>query len=201
MELTVVYAISIGVIFGALGLYQSLKMISRPVQKLFIFFILKHLCYPLLLIRRRGTSNMSRLHGVYLTIYVAANVLCSAIGVSSWDLFGQRVGHLAMVNIIPLCMGGRTNLIANLFHLQLREYGLMHRWIGRVCVLEGIAYGVVTLTRSHPSATKYKTIIVCLLRVCLYDPTTDRCLSYYLPFPLPRLRPYSTCGVIHMNFS
>ena len=173
MEITVVYVLTLGAIFGALVLYQTLKIINRQVQNLCIPFILKHISYPLVLVRRRGTSNMSRLHLIYLTIYITANVLCSAIGVSNWASFGERVGHLAMVNIIPLCVGGRTNLIANLFHLPLSEYGLMHRWIGRVCVMEGITYGVVTLTQPHTSATKYKVITVCLLCMCLQDRLTD----------------------------
>lgn len=118
--------------------HQTLRMINRRVQKLRISFILKHLSYPLMLVRLRGTFTMGRLHDVYLAIYIDANILCSAIGIPSWALFGQRFDHLAMANIIPLCLGGRTNLIANLCYLPLRKYGLMHRWIGRVRVIEAL---------------------------------------------------------------
>lgn len=113
-------------------------MIDRRVQKLRISFILKHLPYPLMLVRLRGTFTMGRLHGVYLAIYIATNILCSAPGISSWALFGQLLDHLAMANIIPLCLGGRTNLTANLCYLPLRKYGLMHHWIGRVRVTEAL---------------------------------------------------------------
>lgn len=55
----------------------------------------------------------------------------------------NRTGVLAVVNMIPLfIMAGRTNLLINWLNLSFDSFNLLHRWFGRIVVIESVAHGI-----------------------------------------------------------
>ncbi|KAI9777795.1 MAG: hypothetical protein M1839_008590 [Geoglossum umbratile] len=159
MQLTVAYAISVAAVVGAFTLYRVGTVIARVVRMLRTVFILKHLCYPVLWRRRSGSTDMTRLQGILTALFIAANILCSLIGVRNVSDLNRRSGILSLINMMPMFLGGRTNLFADLLGLRLDHYGTLHRWIGRVCVLQGILHGSITFFRPK-SDRNYKEYLL-----------------------------------------
>ncbi|KAI9668505.1 MAG: hypothetical protein M1829_005322 [Trizodia sp. TS-e1964] len=55
--------------------------------------------------------------------------------------FRGRTGVLAVVNMIPLVvLAGRNNPLIALLRVSFDTYNLLHRWIGRLIVLEAVAH-------------------------------------------------------------
>ncbi|KAF2455767.1 ferric reductase like transmembrane component-domain-containing protein [Lineolata rhizophorae] len=90
----------------------------------------------------------SRFQTFFLSGYVATN---TAFCVLSIDWSGEyetvarelrnRTGVLAVVNMIPLfLLAGRNNPLINLTGLSFDTYNLIHRWIGRIVVLEAVCH-------------------------------------------------------------
>ena len=90
----------------------------------------------------------SRFHGLVITGIIAMNVvLCVATypyASSEKTLAGvvrNRTGTMATVNLIPLIlMAGRNNPLIALLRVPFDTWNLLHRWLGRIVVLESLAH-------------------------------------------------------------
>ncbi|KAK4252392.1 ferric reductase like transmembrane component-domain-containing protein [Corynascus novoguineensis] len=95
----------------------------------------------------------TRLQLVFLLGYFATNV---AFCVMTIDFSGEfsdvaklirnRTGYLSVVNMIPLfLMAGRNNPLITLLGMSFDTFNLLHRWLGRIVMLEGVAHTVAFL--------------------------------------------------------
>ncbi|KAL2260041.1 hypothetical protein VTK26DRAFT_6085 [Humicola hyalothermophila] len=95
----------------------------------------------------------TRLQLVFLLGYLATNV---AFCVMTIDFSGSytevaalvrnRTGYLAVVNMIPLfLMAGRNNPLINLLGISFDTFNLLHRWLGRIVILEALAHTLAFL--------------------------------------------------------
>ncbi|KAF5710664.1 ferric reductase [Fusarium mundagurra] len=95
----------------------------------------------------------SRLHFIILFIYLGSNF--AYMFVLNWhnenklafcaELRG-RSGTLALVNMVPLIIfAGRNNILIGLLKISFDTYNLLHRWMGRIVVLESIIHTIAWL--------------------------------------------------------
>jgi len=90
----------------------------------------------------------SRFHTVLLTVYFLSNfAYCAALDYtveSRWAVAAQlrgRSGVLALANMVPLIiLAARNNPLIPLLKVSFDTYNLLHRWIGRVAILEAIIH-------------------------------------------------------------
>jgi hypothetical protein len=53
----------------------------------------------------------------------------------------NRTGVLSVMNMLPLfLLAGRNNPLIKLIDMSFDTYNLVHRWIGRIVVLEAVAH-------------------------------------------------------------
>jgi hypothetical protein len=58
----------------------------------------------------------------------------------------NRTGVLATVNMIPLfLMAGRNNPLIPLLGISFDTFNLLHRWLGRIVILEALAHTLAFL--------------------------------------------------------
>lgn len=92
----------------------------------------------------------SRFHSLILLVYVGSNVV-HMFWVDWWqenkfalcaEIRG-RSGTLALVNMVPLIiLAGRNNPLIGLLQISFDTYNLLHRWMGRLVVIETVIHGV-----------------------------------------------------------
>jgi predicted ferric reductase len=90
----------------------------------------------------------SRFHAVLLIGYVGSNIAyCSILDYGSNNRYALlaeargRSGVLATVNMLALVLlAGRNNPLISLLRVSYDTYNLLHRWMGRIVVLESIAH-------------------------------------------------------------
>jgi hypothetical protein len=91
----------------------------------------------------------SRLQMFFLVGYFAVNVgFCvwkidySSFSAGAGELL-SRSGIMAVINMIPLfLLAGRNNPIINLTGISFDTMNLIHRWFGRIVVLEALAHTI-----------------------------------------------------------
>lgn len=90
----------------------------------------------------------SRFQLVFLVCYIATNVIFAVMGIdyhgnfeTAADQLRNRTGVLAVVNMVPLfLLAGRNNPLITLLGISFDTFNLLHRWFGRVVILEAIAH-------------------------------------------------------------
>jgi predicted ferric reductase len=89
-----------------------------------------------------------------LIIYFIVNGLGLGLGIreaSDLATLATRAGALAMVNLIPLFLGGRTNTLSNFLNVPLQTYYLIHHWVGRMAVLQALLHvGIIVRLEGLP---------------------------------------------------
>lgn len=166
--------------FSTLGmrLVRTVACINNEKQRYFalqswkISFFKKHFLYaPLFRKRHNREFQLSsavnvgtlptRLQFLFLAAYFLTNLIFCVIGVPYNDMsfatvsgqIGNRTGTLAVVNMIPLfIMAGRNNPLIKLLGISFDTYNLLHRWFGRIVILESLAHTIALLAQR--AATK-----------------------------------------------
>ncbi|KAI9888737.1 MAG: hypothetical protein M1814_006469 [Vezdaea aestivalis] len=89
----------------------------------------------------------SRFHSIVLFLYVFSNIAYCAIldyNKPKMALVAEvrgRTGVLAVVNMLPLILlSTRNNPLIPILRVSFDTYNLLHRWIGRIVVLEALAH-------------------------------------------------------------
>lgn len=92
----------------------------------------------------------SRFHSLLLGLYLASNL--AYMFLLNWqnenkyafcaELRG-RSGMLALVNMVPLTiLAGRNNPLISILQISFDTYNLLHRWMGRVVVIEALIHTI-----------------------------------------------------------
>lgn len=98
----------------------------------------------------------TRLELLFLVGYFATNVAFSLIGIpfteqagTAASRFRDRTGILSVINMIPLfLMAGRNNPLISLLNMSFDQFNLLHRWFGRIVVLEALAHTVAHIMKA-----------------------------------------------------
>ncbi|KAK8067910.1 Ferric/cupric reductase transmembrane component 7 [Apiospora saccharicola] len=92
----------------------------------------------------------SRFHFILLGLYFSSNFVYMFVlnwnNTNKWSFYAEvrgRSGTLAAVNMIPLIiMAGRNNPLIGMLTVSFDTYNLLHRWMGRMVVIETIIHTI-----------------------------------------------------------
>ncbi|KAI1144554.1 ferric reductase like transmembrane component-domain-containing protein [Hypoxylon sp. FL0543] len=141
------------------------RYFARPSTK--FSWIKKNLLYsPLFRKRHNREFQLSsainvgtlptRFQFLFLVGYFATNVAFCVVHIPFADSFEDaakqlrnRSGTLATVNMIPLfLMAGRNNPLIPLLGMSFDTFNLLHRWFGRIVILEAVCHTLAFLVAS-----------------------------------------------------
>ncbi|KAL8773003.1 MAG: hypothetical protein Q9209_002023 [Squamulea sp. 1 TL-2023] len=123
----------------------------------------QHLLYAPLLRRRHrrelhfGWFHLgyvpTRFQSLFLAVVVIMNITLSVSGIEWSDTktaalrhLRNRTGTLSVINMIPLVvLAGRNNPLISLLSISFDNFNLVHRWFGRIVVLQALAHSVAEM--------------------------------------------------------
>ena len=150
-DVSEIYATFLGAALLVLLLLRLAEPLGTTIGAQIRRFFVKHVCYPLLICRRQGTTHLTRLECACLLLYFAANVSCLSLRIPSRQALSSRAGTLFALNATVLYDGGRTNFVVDkCLRVRRAQHELFHRWIGRTAAIEGCIHGIIQLTTSSP---------------------------------------------------
>jgi hypothetical protein len=102
----------------------------------------------------------SRFHFILLCLYLLSNLIyCVNLDYTlqnKYELYASlrgRCGTLALANMVPLVLlAGRNNPLISILKVSFDTYNLLHRWMGRIVVLEAIIHTVAWTVTEVASA-------------------------------------------------
>jgi hypothetical protein len=163
MDIITIFYASFGTCLGSCVLWRLSCFVDTHTKGVILSFIRKWLCYTLVTKRQNGSSNTSVFSAICILLYLILIVVTCTLNISTRVDVAKRCSTLFVLNAIPLYLGGRTNLIADrFFSITLNQYGLVHRWVGRICVVLGVVHGVINSSFGKPTKLE---ILVCYVHV------------------------------------
>ncbi|KAL8757449.1 MAG: hypothetical protein Q9184_004199, partial [Pyrenodesmia sp. 2 TL-2023] len=154
------------VVIQSIRYIRTLTCLNNDTQKYFkmpnLAFgaVKQHLLYAPLLRRRRNREIHfawfhlgyipTRFQSLFLAGIVTLNVTLSVWGIewngtraAALSHLRNRTGTLSVVNMIPLViMAGRNNPLIGLLNISFDNFNLVHRWFGRIFVLQALAHSI-----------------------------------------------------------
>lgn len=105
---------------------------------------------------------------------LAANTFGISFRTHSWIEVQKKAGALAVIHFLPLCTGMTFGLPADLLHIDRQTFAWLHRWFGRLCVLQSLLHSsmLVSIARTSTLATgRYMIpLVVCERHGCDHTP-------------------------------
>lgn len=151
MDVTQWYALAL----AAVAIFYVSFYILRLVVGLFVTYIalyfLKHLYYPPITRSIRAVKNISRFEVLMVTVFLLGNIVCITWSKPSMDTIVSRTGMITVVNLIPLALGNRLNMVASRCGIGTQQYERLHRWLGWIATAEGLTHGVIASVHGDPA--------------------------------------------------
>lgn len=90
----------------------------------------------------------SRFQSIFIAVVVATNVVLCVYGIrfdvpkqALLPIIRNRTGTISVANLIPMVlMAGRNNPLIPWLNVSFDSFNMMHRWFGRLAILEAIAH-------------------------------------------------------------
>lgn len=140
-------AVFASLLVAAVAVYLFIFAVSRIATTTYALQYLAYANVPEVL---QGSDRATWLDYAMLSLFLLANVLVLAIRNGDAAGFVRRSASLALANLVPLFLGGQINSVANAVGLRLRAYSRLHRWLGRVAVVEGLIHMIAAVTLHKP---------------------------------------------------
>ena len=110
----------------------------------------KWLVYSLLLPRWTGTTNITVVAAIAIAALYVGNIVSTVLAVHTMEEFSVRVARLCVTNLVSLYFGGGSSFILDkVLRLPLSDTGILHRWVGRLTLIEGCIHGIIELSQPN----------------------------------------------------
>jgi hypothetical protein len=158
MKITLIYLISLASAFAALLSWKIYRLVDIHTRRRIVLYARKKLLYTLVYRRTTSSDNVNVLSLCNICLLIAANITACALKINNRAELAKRCGNLFIVNMVPLFLGGQRSILTDkILRLQSSEQSLLHRWMGRVCVTQGLFHGILNAMSS--SATTPQIIV------------------------------------------
>lgn len=144
MDITQIYAITTGAIFGLVLMIRAVPFFVRFFRPYSVLLI-KHFLYPHVLRRHRFFGPYTRAQVLLHLLYRAVNIFCSIFGVSSIKELGTRTGTLSLINMIPSYFGCHLSFASDMLGLSIINYRRIRASTGAMSVFLGLFHAVVSV--------------------------------------------------------
>ena len=176
MELAEIYAVALGSVF-AVFLGWHLAAETSRLRHRGVALIRKHVLQTLLFTRQPGAADFSVGAALAVSLMIGGNIAACVVNTSSRSDFGQRTAFVSSINLIPLLFGGRTSFITNYgLGLSLQRHEALHRWLGRIFVIEATVHACVQLALQD-WAFSVAHILVSESAASAEEDATNQCLA------------------------
>ncbi|CAI6337037.1 unnamed protein product [Periconia digitata] len=150
MQAAILYTISFASALGFLLAWRLSQLLTTYARRRFFSLLSKWAVYTLVWPRLRGSSDISIAAAATVVFLVTGNVVGSTLAIQGRAALSLRLARLCAINSVPLFLGGRTNYILDkLFRFSAKHSYLLHRWVGRISIVQGIIHAVLSMVQSQ----------------------------------------------------
>jgi hypothetical protein len=146
LEVSEWYGVALG---GVLMLWLLMRVSSYLFRK-WATWSFRYFVYPRLRYRWILIGGMSPVEILLLLLYIGSNGFCMAFRATSTSEVSSRAAILSTINMVPLMVGSRLSVAADLLGVANGSFTMLHRWIGLVSTVQGVTHTVLSVSdRAH----------------------------------------------------
>lgn len=150
IDITFIFLLGFAALFTLLGALRVARFISRPnfwIRR-FFFLVFRGFTYTLVWRRPNGSSNVTVFTFFSLTALTILNTFTLLFRSTTTSDISQRAARLFLINLIPVTLGNGSSLLPEVLGLYYRRISAIHRWIWRICFVNGMVHTIIQLTVS-----------------------------------------------------
>ena len=160
MNLLLLYTIVLSAPIILILIGRLLAFTVFITQKKLPYLFRRYLSYRYIPLGFRNSEPLSIASALLILLYVSANAVATFVGVTSGSDIRARSGMMALINMIPLGLGGRANLVTNKLGFSAATYSQAHCWVGRMAAIQSLIHLGTALQISHRMSTRLVTGII-----------------------------------------
>jgi hypothetical protein len=160
------YAVALAAIAALSIVFYTTRISIRFLRTYTTYHFLKHVFYPRVHKHLGGTT---RYYALLILTLLVGNVLCLT---SDRTKIVQRTGRLTIVNLVPLALGSHMNSIVSCCGLGYESYNAIHRWLGRVAVIEGVIHMIIAIISQKPNLHSSTQVAALVVSICPAEAST-----------------------------
>ncbi|KAI0965373.1 hypothetical protein F4678DRAFT_485327 [Xylaria arbuscula] len=115
----------------------------------------RHILYPLVFPRRVHFGSVTRLDVILLVFFLGVNGLVVGWKPNQQEAISRKASQMALLNIVPLFLGGKTNPLLSFVGIPLSKYYFAYHWFGRVATVEAFIHVGLSLKAGGIAGTLY----------------------------------------------
>ncbi|KAF2278976.1 uncharacterized protein EI97DRAFT_224567 [Westerdykella ornata] len=144
MHVTILYAIAYASTISLILLWKAWNLIVLRARERFLSVVSRWLFYTVVFPRARGSTDATIFSVALAILFAVGNIVGSTLAVQTKAELSMRLARLSILNMVVLFVGGRTNIVIDkLLKWTITEYSFLHRWIGRVSLVEALLHGLL----------------------------------------------------------
>ena len=142
MDIPLIYAITVGAFFGLVIIMRAASFFLR-IFRAYSVLLMKYLLYPRVLRRHRFFGPWTRAQVLSYLLYLAVNIFCSTLRVSTVKELSNRTGTLSLINMIPAYFGYHLGFVSDILGLSILDYRRIHASTGIMSVCLGLFHAII----------------------------------------------------------
>jgi len=151
-----IYATAVGSLF-AVFLGWQVAIIGDALRQRSMQAIRKIFVQTLVVTRRNGTSDYTVASTLAIVLLITGNLAVLFVEVADWNDMRERLRSVFHVNLIPLYVSARTPILSEfMFGLTYKQHSLIHRWIGWMCLFQGLGHNLLSLSMQQWIIKSYR---------------------------------------------
>lgn len=149
MEVHDVYTIVLGSIFVVL-IGWHLAAVGLWARRKVATWTRKNIAQMVVFRRYQGSTDYTVGSILCIIAIVSGNGVAVFYRTHNGNEFEARLAELSALNLIPIFLAGRTTVfVQHICGLSLRQYSILHRWLGWVCLAQLISLLCLSMSRDH----------------------------------------------------
>ena len=157
MDITQWYLVGLGLVALFITASPLLKTVKSAHTHATLYFC-KYVFYPQIHRYLRGSGKTTLFDAVLILAFLVGNVLCITVRVKDISGLTRRSGLMSTINLTPLSLGAQMNLIASRCGIRLSTYARIHRWLGRVAIVEGLIHTAAAASLRKPNLRTHSDV-------------------------------------------
>lgn len=149
MEVHDVYTIVVGSMFVVLAGWH-LAAVGLWARQRAATWTRKNIAQMVAFKRHQGSTDYTVGSMLCVIALVSGNGVAMFYRTHNANGLEARLAELSALNLIPLFLAGRTTIfVQHICGLSLRQYSILHRWLGWVCLAQLISLLCLSMSREH----------------------------------------------------
>jgi hypothetical protein len=150
MQVILVYALAYVSAMGFLLMWRLSQFLTTQARQHIFSIFSKWILYTVVFLRMNGSSDVTVMACFLILLFITANIVGTFLGIQSQPELSLRLARMCLTNTAILFLSGRSNLLVDkVFRISITEYHLLHRWIGRITVIEGLTHGTLSILQAR----------------------------------------------------